>query len=85
MVEAQTVIKKETLEHSKWLNILEGEFNEKGFTTIREGKMFLEGNHWKEPDLYVLKENRLLLVLEVIVSEGYRRTLQKAKVRLWTH
>ena len=66
-------------EHDKWLDVLEKAFNEKGFTTIREGKMFLEGRHWKEPDLFVLYGDRLFLVLEVIVAEGYRRVLTKVK------
>jgi hypothetical protein len=66
-------------EHKKWLDILEKAFNEKGYRTIREGKMFLEGRHWKEPDLFVLQGNRLFLVLEVIVAEGFRRVLTKVK------
>jgi len=66
-------------EHGKWLDILEKALNEKGFTTIREGKMFLEGRHWKEPDLFVLQGNQLFLVLEVIVAEGYRRVLTKVR------
>lgn len=66
-------------EHDKWLDILERAFNEKGYVTIREGKMFLEGRHWKEPDLFVLQGNRLFLVLEVIVAEDYRRVLTKVK------
>ena len=66
-------------EHNKWLDILERAFNEKGYTTIREGKMFLEGRHWKEPDLFVLDSDQLFLVLEVIAAPSYRRLLRKIK------
>jgi hypothetical protein len=61
------------------LDILERAFNEKDYRTIREGKMFLEGRHWKEPDLFVLDGNQLFLVLEVIAAPSYRRTLKKIK------
>jgi len=74
--------KKEPPEHKKWLDRLEKEFNDNGFTTIREGKMFLPGRHWKEPDLFVLhaeSQLRLLLVLEVNAEPAYRDVLKKVK------
>lgn len=65
-------------EHGRWLDILERAFNKRGFTTIREGKIFgVKG--WKEPDFFVLQGNHLFLVLEVIVAEGYRVILSKLK------
>jgi hypothetical protein len=66
-------------EHDKWLSILEKAFNEKGYATIREGKMFIEGKHWKTPDSFVFQNNGLDLVLEVIVTESYPRVLTKVK------
>jgi hypothetical protein len=72
-------VNTEQREHDKCLDILERAFNEKGFTTIREGKMCVEGRHWKEPDLFVLKDNKLLLILEVIAEPSYRRVLTKVK------
>ncbi len=69
----------EIQEHDRWLSFLERAFNEKGFTTIREGKMFLRGAGWKEPDLFVLHENQLLLVLEVVAAPSYRDTLSKVR------
>jgi len=64
---------KEKKEHDRWLGILEREFNREGFKTIREGKMFFEDNGFKTPDLFVLRDNRLFLVLEVIASPSYER------------
>jgi hypothetical protein len=71
--------KEETPEHTRWLDKLEKEFNDNRFTTIREGKMFLPGAHWKEPDLFALHGPQLLLVLEVIAEPSYREVLKKVK------
>lgn len=66
-------------EHDEWLSILEKAFNERGYITIREGKMFMKGGRWKIPDLFVLQAGQLVLLLEVIVTEDYPRILTKAK------
>jgi len=71
--------KEENREHKKWLDKLEKEFNDNGLTTIREGKMFLLGAHWKEPDLFALHGAQLQLVLEVIAEPSYRDILKKVK------
>lgn len=71
------IISKYSRIHDDWLDVLEKAFNQGNYATIREGKMFLEGRHWKEPDLFVMEKNQLLLILEVIVTEGYRRILKK--------
>lgn len=74
--------KEENREHKMWLDKLEKEFNDNGFTTIREGKIFLPGVHWKEPDLFVLRAGsqlQLLLVLEVNAEPAYRQVLKKVK------
>jgi len=75
--------KEDKRDHDKWLDELEKEFNDDGFTTIREGKMFLQDSKflsdsdWHIPDLFVLHGAQLILVLEVIVEPAYKKLLDK--------
>jgi hypothetical protein len=69
--------------HTECLDKLEKLFNDNGYATIREGKIFVRDgneNEFKEPDLFVLKNEKLFLLLEVIVTDTYETVLKKAKI-----
>lgn len=55
--------------HDEWVSRLVKWFREKGYRTIREGKMPMAG--WRTPDLFVLHNLTLEKVVEVIVLDPY--------------
>jgi len=66
--------------HNHYLNELENSLNQKRFLTIREGKMPIE--EWKEPDLYVVQNMKLLRIIEVIVGDPYENGDNSVKSKI---
>lgn len=57
--------------HDHYLDKLEKTLNERGYRTIREGKMPKE--NWRSPDMFVLRDFLLEKIIEVVVGDPYER------------